>query len=137
VLDNEALQALADRHHPKHRGMLEKIAAVTYESRRGVSVRVVTPTAVRVEALVSRQAAGTATLGRFQVQDVPLDGARADRCVTLAAAATATVVDTTVAEAAESQAGTRRVSIYTADVADLTRLVGHVEHAPRVRVRLI
>jgi hypothetical protein len=134
VLDNEALQALADRHHAKHRVMLEKIAAVKYESRRGASVRVVTPTAVRVEALVSRQAAETATLGRFNVQDVPLDGTRADRCVALAAAATATAVDATVAEAAESQARTRRVSVYTSDVADLTRLVGHVDNAPRVRV---
>jgi hypothetical protein len=117
--------------------MLEKIAAVKYESERGASVRVVTPTAVRVEALVSRQTAGTAALGRFNVQDIALDSIRADRCVTLGAAATATAVDTTVAEAAESEARTRRVSVYTSDAGDLTELVAHVDNAARVRVRPI
>ena len=137
VLDNEALKALADRHHAKHRVMLEKIAAAQYESRRGAGVRVVTPTAVRIEALVSRQAPENATLGRFNVQDITLDSTRADRCVALAAAATATAVDATVAEAAESEARTRLVSIYACDLADLTRLVGHLDHPPRVRVRPI
>lgn len=135
VLDNEALQALADPRHRKHQVMLEKIAAVKYESGRGASVRVVTPTAVRVEAHVSRQGAGTATLGRFRVQDISLDSTRADRCVALAVAAAATAVDATVAEAAESEARTRRVSVYTSDVGDLTRLVGHVDNSVRVRVR--
>lgn len=135
VLDNEALQALADPRHRKHQVMLEKIAAVKYESGRGASVRVVTPTAVRVEAHVSRRSAGTATLGRFRVQDISLDSTRADRCVALAVAAAATAVDATVAEAAESEARTRRVSVYTSDVGDLTRLVGHVDNSVRVRVR--
>lgn len=137
VLDNEALQALADLRHPKHRVMLEKIAAVKYESARGASVRVVTPTAVRVEALVSRQTAGTAALGRFNVQDIALDSTRADRCVALAAAATATAVDATVAEVAESEARTRQVSVYTSDVGDLHRLAEQVSNSARVRVRSI
>lgn len=138
VLDNEALQALADPRHSKHRVMLEKIAAVKYESGRGASVRVVTPTAVRVEALVSRRTAGTASLGRFNVQDIALDSTRTDRCVTLAAAAaSATAVDATVAEAAESEARTRHVSVYTSDVGDLTRLVAQVDNSARVRVRPI
>lgn len=137
VLDNEALQALADPRHPKHRVMLEKIAAVKYESERGASVRVVTPTAVRVEALVSRQTAVTAALGRFNVQDIALDSTRADRCVALAAAATATAVDATVAAAAESEAHTRQVTVYTSDVGDLTRLIEQVSNSARVRVRSI
>lgn len=135
VLDNEALQALADLRHPKHRVMLEKIAAVKYESARGASVRVVTPTAVRVEALVSRQSTGTASLGRFHVQDIALDATRADRCIALAGAASATAVDATVAETAESEARTRRVSVCTSDVEDLARLTAHVANAARVRVR--
>lgn len=137
VLDNEALQALADPRHSKHRVMLEKIAAVKYESGRGASVRVVTPTAVRVEALVSRRTAGTASLGRFNVQDIALDSTRTDRCVTLAAAASATAVDATVAEAAEGEARTRLVSVYTSDVGDLTRLVAQVDNSARVRIRPI
>lgn len=137
VLDNEALQALADLQHTKHRVMLEKIAAVKYESERGASVRVVTPTAARVEALVARQTGGTAALGRFNVQDIALDSTRADRCVTLGAASTATAVDTTVAEAAESEARARRVTVYTSDVGDLNRLVAQADNSARVRVRQI
>jgi hypothetical protein len=137
VLDNEALQALANPRHPKHRVMLEKIAAVKYESSRGASVRVVTPTAVRVEALVSRRTPATAGLGRFNVQNIALDSTRADRCVALGTASTASAVDATVAEAAESEARTGNVSVYTSDVADLTRLVAHVDNSGRVRVRTI
>lgn len=135
VLDHEAVQALADRHHPKHRVLLEKLAAVRYESGRGASVRVVTTTAVRVEARVARRAAGSAALGSFRVQDVSLDPTRADRCVALSTAASATAVDATVAEAAEDEARLRLVSVYTSDVADLTRLVAHAGTSARIRVR--
>lgn len=56
-------------------------------------------------------------LGQFRVQDIPLDAARADRCIELSVAAAGTAVDATVAEAAEGEAAQKRlVTVYTSDV---------------------
>lgn len=135
VLDNEPLQALADVAHPKHKAMLTKIRAVQHEAAQGRSVRVVTTTAVRVEALVSRQAPGAAGLGLFRVRDVPLDARRADRCVSIARASSSTTVDVTVGQVAEEEAAAGVVTVYTSDLTDIARIVGHVTHAHRVKVR--
>ena len=51
VLDNEAVQALADPAHRKHRRVLAVVEAVAARHlRRSGSVRLVVPTSVRVEA---------------------------------------------------------------------------------------
>jgi hypothetical protein len=135
VFDKEPLQALADVEHPKHKVMLAKLRAVQHESSQGRQVRVVTPTAVRVEALVSRQAPGAAGLGLFRVRDVSLDTSRADRCVAIAAACSSTPVDTAVGQVAEEQAGAGIVTVYTSDLTDITRIVRHLNNAHRVKVR--
>ena len=55
VLDNEAVQALADPHSPKHRAVVAHLAGAAARSRRGRVVEVVVPTAVRVEAAMQDQ----------------------------------------------------------------------------------
>ena len=137
VLDNEALQALAHLGHPKHRVMIAKVLAVAHESRVAAPVLVLTPTAVRVEAALSRRTPAAATLGRLRVRDVVLDSARADRSAELAAQTQASAVDATVAEVADSEALTRRVTIFTSDLEDIGRLVGHLDSAASIHVRRI
>jgi len=110
-------------HHAKHREMIAKLLAVRQVHDTGGAAQVLTTTAVRVEAGGSRRPASSAALGRFQVRDVPLDPDRAERCIELVLRAGATAVDATVAEVSASQAGNRLVTVYTADVQDLTRLV--------------
>ena len=137
VLDNEAVQALSDVRHAKHRAVIARLLALSVLHERAARAEVVTTTAVRVEAGVTRSAPAAAALGRFQVRDVALDTARADRCVELSAAG-GSVVDATVAQAAEEHAEAGRlVTVLTADLTDLDRLVAHTRRAGAVRVRRV
>lgn len=131
VLDNEAVQALADQAHRKHRRLLAYVdAAATRNEMRAGTVRILTPVAARVEAGVARSS--SALLGRYRVADQPLDGARADRAVLLRRAG-GSVVDACVAEAAVTVAA-GEVTVLTSDLTDLPRLVAD---RPRVRVQQI
>jgi hypothetical protein len=126
VLDNEAAQAVADAANPKHWRMAELLSDVWQRRARHESCDVVfVSTAARVLAGGSRQDPGAAELGRLNVRDVSLDAARADTCAALVWAGRGTAVDATVAQVAlEQRDSGATVSIYTADVADLRRLVG-------------
>ncbi|MCA1842977.1 MAG: hypothetical protein LC792_07255, partial [Actinobacteria bacterium] len=70
----------------------------------------------------------TAALNRLgRAADVNLDGAAANRCVQLRRRVPeASVVDVTVAQAAEA-AARQPVTIVTSDADDLTRLAGHLD----------
>jgi hypothetical protein len=135
VLDNEAVQALADVTHRKHRRALAFIEVVTQRSgRRRQPMSVVVPVAVRIEAGWDRRSPSAAALNRIsRARDVFLDGSRADRAAELRSAAGVSVVDATVAQAAEDSSGP--VAILTSDPADLRRLAALLEGDVRV-VRL-
>lgn len=138
VLDNEALQALADVRHPRHRRVVALLeAAARGNSRAPASRRVVTPTAVRVEARVARTASA-AGLGRLRVVDVALDSGRAARAAALSAAAVGTAVDAIVAEAALSAAATgSTTTVFTSDLTDLPRLLAASREGRLVAVRRV
>ena len=50
VLDCEAVQALRDPGHPRHRRVVSQAQVVANRKRRAVAIQMVVPTAVRVEA---------------------------------------------------------------------------------------
>ncbi|MBA2495835.1 MAG: hypothetical protein H0V33_01850 [Acidimicrobiia bacterium] len=77
-LDNEAVHALADPGHRKHRTVLAHLAVVARRRRRGLGQRVVVPTAVRVEAGWDRHDPAAAVINRHTVIDASLDPATAD-----------------------------------------------------------
>ena len=132
VLDNEAVQALARVTHPKHRRVLSFIEEVNQRNqRRRLQTSVVVAAAVRVEAGWDRTARDAALLNRLaRARDLPLDGPAADRSVQLRRAASVSVVDATVGQAAEA-IGSPTV-ILTSDVADMTRLAGLLAGEVRV-----
>jgi len=137
ILDNEAVQAAVQPDHSKHRSMMALVSAVSQRNvRRPGQVRLLTSTAVRVEAGIDRRQPTAALLGGLRIRDVVLDSSRADACAELCRGAGGTIVDATVAQAAlaERTPGTT-VSIYTADVVDLERLVS--AGGGGVRVRLV
>lgn len=86
VLDNEAVQALADTSHPKHRTVVAHLQGVADRRRRGRVVGAVVPTAVRVEAGWDRSRPGSAALNRFRVRDRELDTLAADAAAGIVAA---------------------------------------------------
>jgi predicted nucleic acid-binding protein len=95
---------------------------------------VLVPVAVRVEAGWDRSSRDAALLNRIsRAQDSMLDGRAANRAAAIRRNAGVSVVDATVAAAAERAA--RPVAILTSDAADLRRLAGLVENDVRV-VRL-
>jgi len=132
VLDNEAVQALADVNHPKHRRALSFIEVANQRSsRRRQPVSVVVPVAVRVEAGWDRTASAAAMLNRIsRARDVVLDGPSANRAAELRAGAAVSAVDATVGHVAETSAGP--VAILTSDAADMRRLAGLVDADVRV-----
>lgn len=89
--------------------------------RRPDAVRVVVPTAVRVEASVNRRASTTAGLARHRIADVALDTDRADRAVALRPAG-GSVVGACVAEVALGFRGAG-VTVLTSDLTDIPRLL--------------
>jgi predicted nucleic acid-binding protein len=78
LLDNEAVQALAESTHPRHRRVLSHAHVVAQRTRRQAPIRVAVPTGVRVEAGWDRTAPASAFLNRLRVADIALDTASAD-----------------------------------------------------------
>jgi hypothetical protein len=125
VLDNAAASALLSprKRDPRRKAVVDAIVAAN--GRRLV------PTAVRGEAGWDRTAPGAANANRLlgAGADVALDGTAGNRVVQLRAAVpTASVVDATVAGAAE-QAGQdgNVVEVLTSDLKDLRALAGSVD----------
>lgn len=125
IVDNEAVQALADPGHRKHRRVLTVVEAVAARNlRRAGSARLVVPTAVRVEAGWDRRAAKAAALNRLRVDDTPLGTVDADR-----AAHTRTAVGVSVADAhlaAVLRATTGPHAVLTSDTHDVRRIAEHL-----------
>jgi hypothetical protein len=131
VLDNEAAQVVADPGHTKHRRMVNVLRAS--DRRR---VHIIVPTTVRVEARLGSSSPKGTGLGRLHVEDVPLTGRRADEAIALRGGLTVSVVDATVAQAAQEHASAGAlVTVYTSDVSDLEVLCGRA--AGRIAVRLV
>lgn len=132
ILDNEAVQALLDPTHRKHRTVLAHLEVRNQRQRgRRMNTRVLVPIAVRVEAGWDRTAATAADINRISAAvDVDLRRAGADRAVQLRQATGVSVVDATVGQAAES--ATHPAVILTSDVDDMTRLAGTLEGDVRV-----
>ena len=126
VLDNEAVQALADVGHRKHRAVQAFVVARATRSRRRSSrPALLVPTVVRVEALLDRRAPSTSSLWRMQVRDVALDTSAADQAVALRSAAGGSATDACVAAAAAAAPGP--VTVLTSDLTDLPALLRAAE----------
>ena len=69
VLDNEAVQALVELTHPKHRAVLAHVEAVVTSRKRGSATRLLVPTSVRVEAGWDRTRAEAAVINRVRIAD--------------------------------------------------------------------
>ncbi|MDT7580765.1 MAG: hypothetical protein QOK35_2029 [Pseudonocardiales bacterium] len=128
LLDNEAVQALRDPTHRKHRRVLAFVES-TVSRRRGSATPVV-PTAVRVEAGWDRRAARSATINRLRIDDAPLDTHRADLAAALVVALRVVVADAHLGAVVAGLSGP--VAVLTSDVDDLRRIAAHLDVPVRV-----
>lgn len=93
ILDNEAVQALLSVRHPKHAKVLALVQVVAARKRRAPTLRLVVPTAVRVEAGWDRTTSRAALVNRLRVADAVLDVRAADVAARLRTAHDLSVAD--------------------------------------------
>lgn len=124
VLDNEAVQALRDDRHPKHRQVLAHLAGIVERRRRGRQVSAIVPTSVRVEAGWDRTQPAAAAINRLRVVDHVLDAATGN----VAAAIVDELAGVSVADAhlgaAIRSLPHDEVVVLTSDPGDITRVAG-------------
>ncbi len=123
VLDNEAVQALRDEHHPKHRQVLAHLAGIVGRRRRGREVSAVVPTSVRVEAGWDRTQPTAAAINRLRVVDHALDPATANVAAAIAGELAVSVADAHVGATVRSLSHDE-VVVLTSDPDDITRVAG-------------
>lgn len=128
VLDNEAVQALLDVSHPKHKVVAGHLVAVTARRKRGGAWQVVVPTTVRVEAGWDRTRPSAAAINRFRISDVALDTHAADGAARLRAIQRCSVADAHIGQIGRAADGA--VVVLTSDPDDIRYAIG----APRARI---
>jgi hypothetical protein len=123
VLDCEAVQALRDPGHPKHRQVVSQAQVVASRKRRAVAIQMVVPTAVRVEAGWDRTSPAWVFPNRLRIADSPLD--------TVSANTAAGIRDRTGVSVADSHLGTviqsasdGQITVVTSDPGDMRRVAG-------------
>ena len=123
VLDCEAIQALRDPGHPKHRRVVSHAQVVASRKRRAVAIQMVVPTAVRVEAGWDRASPAWVFPNRLRIADSPLDTASAN--------AAADIRDRTGVSVADSHLGTviqsaphSQITVVTSDPGDMRLVAG-------------
>jgi hypothetical protein len=131
VLDSEAVAALSDPRHKKHRELLPYLEGIAQRRARNTALRVLVPVAVRVEAGWDRTDPKAAVVNRVSgARDVPLTTEAANRAERLRSACGVSVVDATVGEAAE--AAPKPVVILSSDGEDMRTLARRVSGEVRV-----
>ena len=123
VLDNEAVQALASPHHPKHQRVLGYVELVERRKRRAAPISVLAPTAVRVEADWDRGSPRWAFLNRLRIVDVPLDAVCANKAAAIREQAQVSVADAHIGAAMQS-APDADITVVTSDPEDIRRVAG-------------
>ncbi|HEX6338177.1 MAG TPA: hypothetical protein VFZ85_14540 [Jiangellaceae bacterium] len=132
ILDGEAVSALSDVGHRKHRALLAFLEGAAQRRARNPSRRVLVPVAVRIEAGWDRTDPKAAIVNRVSgARDVPLSGKAANRAEQLRAATGVSVVDATVGEAAESAA--KPVVILSSDIDDMRKLAQRIHGEVRIQ----
>ena len=123
LLDNEAVQALADPAHPKHPHAVSHVQVVASRKRRAMPITVAVPTTIRVEAGWNRNSPAWAFLNRLRIADIPLDAPYANAAASIRHDAQVSVADAHIGAAVQS-ASANRISVITSDPADIRRMAG-------------
>ena len=123
VLDNEAVQALRDPGHPKHRHVVSQAQVVASRKRRAIAIHVVVPTAVRVEAGWDRTSPAWVFPNRLRIADIPLDTASASTAAAIRCQTGVSVADAHLGVVIQS-ASADQVTVVTSDPGDMCLVAG-------------
>lgn len=123
ILDNEAVQALRDPAHPKHRQVIGQVDIVARRKRRAAAIDVVVPAAVRVEAGWDRTAPAWAFPNRLRITDVCLDSDGASTAASIRTATGVSVADAHAGAVIQS-ALADEITVVTSDPGDMRAVAG-------------
>jgi hypothetical protein len=123
VLDTEAVQALRDPGHPKHRRVVSLAQVVASRKRRAVAIQVAVPTAVRVEAGWDRTSPAWVFPNRLRIADHPLDTAGANTAAGIRDRTSVSVADSHIGAVIQS-APDGQITVVTSDPADMRLVAG-------------
>lgn len=123
LLDNEAIQALRDTAHTKHRRVVSHVQVATSRKRRAAALQIAVPTAVRVEAGWDRRSPAWAFPNSLRIVDAPLDTNHADDAAVIRMRQSVSVADAHVGAVIHSTAATR-IAVISSDPDDMPKVAG-------------
>jgi hypothetical protein len=123
VLDCEAIQALRDPGHPKHRRVVSHAQVVASRKRRAVAIQMVVPTAVRVEAGWDRTSPAWVFTNRLRITDSPLDMTSANVAADIRGQTGVSVADSHLGAVIQS-APHDQITVVTSDPGDIRLVAG-------------
>ena len=121
LLDNEAVQALADKAHSKHRRVLNEVLVANRRATRALSFGIAVPAAVRVEAGWDRTAPSWAFVNQLGMVDIPLGSEHSDAAAGIRKRTGASVADAHLG-AAIQMAESNHVIVITSDPHDMRKV---------------
>jgi hypothetical protein len=124
ILDCEAVQALRDPGHPKHRRVVSHAQVVASRKRRAVAIQMVVPTVVRVEAGWDRTSPVWVFTNRLRIADSPLDTASANTAAFIRDRTGVSVADSHVGAVIQS-APHSQITVVTSDPGDMRLVAGN------------
>lgn len=123
VLDSEAVQALQDPLHRKHRQVVSHAQVVATRKRSAIAIEIVVPAAVRVEAGWDRASRAWVLLNRLRIVDIPLDAANASTAAAIRNRTGVSVADAHLGAVIQS-ASAEQITVITSDPGDLRGVAG-------------
>jgi hypothetical protein len=123
ILDCEAVQALRDPAHPKHRQVMSQVQVVAGRKRRAVAIQMAVPTAVRVEAGWDRTSPAWVFPNRLRIADSPLDTASANAAAGIRDRTGVSVADSHLGAVIQS-APHGQITVVTSDSGDMRLVAG-------------
>ena len=123
ILDNEAVQALRDPAHPKHRLVVSHAQVIASRKRRAAVIELVVPTAVRVEAGWDRTSSAWVFPNRLRIADIPLDTGTASTAAAIRNQTGVSVADAHLGAVIQS-APADQITVVTSDPGDMRLVAG-------------
>lgn len=118
LLDNEAVQALRNPAHRKHRRVMVYVLEAARDTTRAVPVSVAVPTTVRVEAGWDRRSPSWAFVNQLHILDISLGPELADSAAAIRKRTGVSVADAHLG-AAIQMTGLKHVTVITSDPRDM------------------
>lgn len=134
ILDNEAVQAILQPHHPKFRAVASRLEAARWRSANHTRVTLHVPATVQVEAGWDRTSPGSVQINRYPVTISALDSPSADAAARIVAEHSVTPADAHIGVLCQKYATQHtRVIVLTSDPEDILRVA---DPAPVIALRI-